>query len=145
MDEELMMKFIVMPYNLNPDGDIYAGWLLSKMDLAGYTACKDYFQGRYVTIAINDTYFKQPVFVGDNLSIYTKIIDIGKTSLHIYIKVCTKRIDDTLKNNDIIVTEGTFKYVHIDNNRMPLVIKKKLKKFGDLKKDFLIFYIFTKS
>lgn len=132
-EQKLMMKIVAMPCNTNPNGDIFGGWLLSQMDLAGYSACKDFYPGRYVTIAIHDTFFKQPVFVGDNLTIYTKIREIGRTSIQIVIKTYLDRINNPeTKQNNILVTEGVFKYVHINKDRYPLAIPEKVKKYGDL-------------
>jgi acyl-CoA thioesterase YciA len=132
-EKKTMMRIVAMPCNTNPNGDIFGGWILSQMDLAGYTACKDFYPGRYVTIAINDTVFKQPIFVGDILTIYTKIVDIGRTSITIEICTYLDRINSpATKQNDIIVTEGIFKYVHINDERYPIPIPEKIKKYGDL-------------
>lgn len=134
--QKVMMKIVAMPCNTNPNGDIFGGWLLSQMDLAGYSACKDYYPGRYVTIAINDTFFKQPVFVGDNLTIYTQIVEVGNTSIKIDIQVYLDRVNSPeTKLNNILVTEGLFKYVHINKDRYPLSIPEKIKKYGDLSID----------
>ena len=127
------MKIVAMPCNTNPNGDIFGGWLLSQMDLAGYSACKDFYPGRYVTIAINDTFFKQPVFVGNILTIYTQITNVGRTSITVHIHTYLDRINNPeTKQNHIMVTEGVFKFVHIDEDRLPMPIPDLVKKYSDL-------------
>lgn len=120
-DYNLCIQVIAMPCNTNSNGDIFGGWLLSQMDLAGSVECQRYFPGRYVTITIDKMIFSKPVKVGDLLSIYCKIKTIGNTSITVDI---LSKIKKSLTNEVIEVTKGIFKYVHIDKNNMPLSISK---------------------
>ena len=117
----LCIQVIPMPCDTNANGDIFGGWLLSQMDLAGGVECKRYFPGRYVTITIDKMVFTKPVKVGDILTIYCKIVNIGKTSITIDILA---KIKKSLTNETIEVTKGIFKYVCIDENHKPLKISK---------------------
>ena len=112
-DYKLCYKVIPMPCDTNSCGDIFGGWLLSQMDLAGVVMCKEYSYGRYVTITIDEMLFKKPVKVGDILEIYCKIIKIGNTSICVNIKVKTTNLE---KNITSIVTQGNFKYVKINKD-----------------------------
>jgi acyl-CoA thioesterase YciA len=120
-DYNLCIQVIPMPCNTNENGDIFGGWLLSQMDLAGCIECKNYYSGRYVTITIDKMVFKQPVQVGDLLSIYCKMINIGNTSITVDIISKIKKMDT---KELIEVTRGVFKYVCIDNEKKPKRIKK---------------------
>ena len=117
----LCIQVIPMPCDTNANGDIFGGWLLSQMDLAGCVECKRYFPGRYVTITIDKMVFTKPVNVGDILTIYCKIINIGKTSITIDILAKVKK---SLTNETVEVTKGIFKYVCIDKNNKPKLLDK---------------------
>ena len=135
INSQLMLKRMVMPSDLNPDGDIFSGWVLSQMDLAGIQACKEHYLGRYVTIAIDDTCFKHPLLVGDVISIYTEIIEVGTTSIkvliHCYKKVKNNNINlNNVDTDAILITNGVFKYVHVDSNRFPLKIPVKVQRYS---------------
>ena len=117
----LCIQVIPMPCDTNANGDIFGGWLLSQMDLAGCVECKRYFPGRYVTITIDKMVFTKPVNVGDILTIYCKIINIGKTSITIDILAKVKK---SLTNETVEVTKGIFKYVCIDENHKPKLLDK---------------------
>ncbi len=115
------LRSIAMPADTNPSGDIFGGWLLSQMDLAGGSVAMRKVKNRVVTIGIEAMNFHLPVFVGDEVSCYTKIVSIGNTSITVYIESWVKR---GLSNEKIKVTEGNFTYVSIDANRKPTPIKK---------------------
>ena len=117
----LCIQVIPMPCDTNANGDIFGGWLLSQMDLAGSVECKRYFPGRYVTITIDKMLFSKPVKVGDILTIYCKIINIGNTSITVDILA---KIKKSLSNETFEVTKGIFKYVCIDENHKPMKISK---------------------
>ena len=120
----LCIQVIPMPCDTNANGDIFGGWLLSQMDIAGCVECKRYFPGRYVTITIDKMVFTKPVNVGDILTIYCKIINIGKTSITIDIlaKVKKSLLNKTVET--VEVTKGIFKYVCIDENHKPKLLDK---------------------
>ena len=115
----LCIQVIAMPCNTNANGDIFGGWLMSQMDLAGCVECKRHFPGRYVTITVDKMVFSKPVKVGDLLSIYCKINTIGNSSITIDILA---KIKKSLTNEIIDVTQGIFKYVYIDEYHKPKCI-----------------------
>ena len=120
----LCIQVIPMPCDTNANGDIFGGWLLSQMDLAGCVECKRYFPGRYVTITIDKMVFTKPVNVGDILTIYCKIINIGKTSITIDILAKVKKSLPNEIVETVEVTKGIFKYVCIDENHKPKLLDK---------------------
>ena len=120
-DYNLCIQVIAMPCNTNANGDIFGGWLMSQMDLAGSVECKRNCPGRYVTITVDKIVFSKPVKVGDLLSIYCKIKTIGNSSITIDILAKVKK---SLTNDIIDVTQGIFKYVYIDEYHKPICINK---------------------
>ena len=121
----LSISVFAMPSCINSTGDIFGGWLLSQMDLAGIIECKNHDPGKYVTIAIDKMKFVKHVSIGDLIKIYTKIEKIGNTSITIFMKAYVDRMDN---NEEIEVTNGLFTYVKIDDNRKPITIFKDDKK-----------------
>jgi len=113
---EPCLRAIAMPADTNPSGDIFGGWLLSQMDLAGSTVATRRAKGRVATVAVTSMVFRQPVFVGDELSCYGKISKIGRTSITVSVESWVRRGVGT---EAIKVTEGLFTYVAIDGNRRP--------------------------
>ncbi|HUC51397.1 MAG TPA: acyl-CoA thioesterase [Xanthobacteraceae bacterium] len=107
-----------MPADTNPHGDIFGGWLLCQMDLAGATVATRRAGGRVVTIAITAMVFHRPVCVGDEVSCYASVAKIGNTSLTIKIESWARRARgaDTVP---IKVTEGLFTYVKVDADGRP--------------------------
>ena len=119
-DMNLSISVFAMPSCINSNGDIFGGWLLSQMDLAGIIECKKYSPGKYVTIAIDKMKFVKHVSIGQLVKIYTKIEKIGNTSITIFMKAFVDRLDN---KEQIEVTNGLFTYVKIDDNRKPINIK----------------------
>ena len=115
-DHNLCIQVVAMPKDSNSSGDIFGGWLLSQMDLAGLVECKKKHPGRYVTITVDKMIFKKPVYIGDLLSIYCKIINIGNTSITVSIIAKVKR---SMTNEILTVTSALFKYVHISEDKKP--------------------------
>tara|TARA_Y100000590_G_scaffold387439_1_gene461024 strand:+ start:78 stop:434 length:357 start_codon:yes stop_codon:yes gene_type:complete len=111
-----------MPSCINNNGDIFGGWLLSQMDLAGIIECKKKSPGKYVTIAIDKMKFVKHVSVGDLIKIYTKVEKVGNTSITIYMEAYVDRLEN---KKEIQVTNGLFTYVKIDNKRNPIKIIEK--------------------
>ncbi len=107
---------IAMPADANPNGDIFGGWLLSQMDLAGAIIAKEQCQGRVVTISVDKMTFHKPVFIGDQVSCYCNLERIGNTSMTVFIETWVRR---QVSGDEIKVTEGRFTYVAIDENRNP--------------------------
>ena len=116
----LTIRTVAMPADTNPNGQIFGGWLMSQMDLAGGTHAFQRTRGRVVTVAVDAMEFHQPVHVGDELTCYTDIIRIGRTSLAIRVEAWVRR--RCLDANQLKVTSATFTYVAIDENgkKMPV-------------------------
>ena len=116
---ELAIRVVAMPKDTNPAGDVFGGWLLSQMDLAGGVFCRKIAKGRVVTVKIESTTFNAPVFIGDTLCCYVSLVKIGRTSITTYIEAYVNR---DFEDTRIKVTEGEFKYVKMDENRKPTPI-----------------------
>jgi len=113
---EPALRTIAMPADTNPNGDIFGGWLLSQMDLAGGTVAVKRANGRVATVAVDGMQFHLPVFVGDEVSSYASIRRVGRTSIAVDIEVwaCRHRTGE-----QVLVTRGTFTYVAIGDDRRP--------------------------
>ncbi len=116
---EIMIRTLAMPADTNPAGDIFGGWLMSQMDLAGGMAAGVAAQGRVVTVAVDGMTFHKPVRVGDELTCYTRLLRTGRTSLAIKVEAWVRR-RSTLE--PVKVTEGTFTFVAIDEAGRPRVL-----------------------
>jgi acyl-CoA thioesterase YciA len=113
---EPALRAIAMPADANPWGDIFGGWLLSQMDLAGGTVATRRAKGRTATVAITAMTFHRPVFVGDEVTCYCEIIKVGTTSITVKVESWVRR---GVGNEQIEVTEGIFTYVAIGDDRRP--------------------------
>jgi acyl-CoA thioesterase YciA len=113
---EPALRAIAMPADANPNGDIFGGWLLSQMDLAGGTVATRRAKGRVVTVAITAMTFHRPVFIGDEVSCYVEIVTVGRTSITVKIESWVRR---GRSDEMIEVTEGIFTYVAVDAERRP--------------------------
>lgn len=102
-----------MPSDVNGNGDIFGGWVLSQMDIAGGVAASRYMQSRCVTRAIEAMTFEAPIRIGDIVSLYTEITRAGKSSVTVHIDCYVQR---RFGNDTIKVTEGDFVFVAIDEN-----------------------------
>ncbi len=111
---EPIIRTIAMPYDTNPEGDIFGGWLVSQMDLAAATVAFRLAQGRCVTVGIEGVKFISPVFVGDEVSLFAMVVKTGRTSIQVFVEAWRRRRDGAAANK---VTEGTFTFVAIDENR----------------------------
>ena len=111
----LAIRTIAMPADTNPSGDIFGGWLVSQMDLAGAYVAKDHVNERLVTVAIDKLEFINPVHVGDFICCYTDIIKLGTTSITINVESWAIGTDKQRR----IVTEGQFIYVSVDKDGRP--------------------------
>ncbi len=118
---ELTVRISAMPADTNANGDIFGGWVLSRMDQAGGIAGVERARGRVVTIAVEGMTFIRPVRVGDVLEVYTEVESIGRTSMKIHIEAWARRF----KTHDAEkVTDATFTFVAIDDHGKPRVIPK---------------------
>ena len=110
------IRVLAMPADTNPNGDIFGGWLLSQMDVAGGSAAVTRAQGRVATVAIDAMTFHKPVSVGDVVSVYATVTKVGRTSLAVHVQAWARRARGELEE---LVTQGTFTYVAIDDDRKP--------------------------
>lgn len=114
--DELFIQAAAMPVDTNPNGDIFGGWLLSQMDIAGGIAARSHSGGRTVTIAVESMTFKKPIQVDDVVSCYADLEKVGRTSMTFLIEVWTLRRDSFVREK---VTEGVFTYVAIGPDGKP--------------------------
>lgn len=117
----LVGRVIAMPADTNPEGDIFGGWLLAHMDLAGATPAFELAQGRCVTVALDAMVFHQPVAVGDEVSLYATVVKAGRTSVRVHVEAW-KRSRNVAHAEAMRVTEGVFTYVAIGADRKPRVL-----------------------
>lgn len=113
---EPALRAIAMPADANPNGDIFGGWLLAQMDLAGGNVAKQRAKGRVATVGLERMAFHLPVFVGDEVSCYAAIQRIGRTSITVAVETWVRRGDG---DERLKVTQGLFTYVAIDSGRKP--------------------------
>ena len=121
-DEELVLKVIPMPADSNANGDIFGGWVMAQVDLAGSVIPARYAQGRMATVAVNQFIFKQPVRIGDILSFFSALTRIGRTSITVQVEVYAERYDT--QGHYIKVTEASLTYVAIDDHGRPRAIDR---------------------
>jgi acyl-CoA thioesterase YciA len=122
IDKELVLKVIPMPGDCNANGDIFGGWVMAQVDLAGSVIPARHTQGRMATVAVNEFIFKQPVRVGDILSFFSEVTRIGRTSVTVKVEVFAERFRSQGKY--IKVTEALVTYVAIDEQGRPREITK---------------------
>lgn len=113
---EPTVKIIAMPKDANSDGDIFGGWILSMMDMAGGIAARKRAGSRVVTVAMDKVVFHKPVYVGDCVECHAKVVKVGNTSLTIHVETYVER---KLTNVEEKVTEGTFFFVALGEDRKP--------------------------
>ena len=121
-DMELVLKVIPMPADTNANGDIFGGWVMAQVDLAGSVIPARHTMGRMATVAVNEFVFKQPVRLGDILSFYSKLVRIGRTSVTVEVEVFAERIRK--QGEYVKVTEATLTYVAIDDSGRPRAIAR---------------------
>jgi acyl-CoA thioesterase YciA len=121
-DQELVLKVIPMPADCNANGDIFGGWVMAQVDLAGAVLPARHARGRFATVAVNEFIFKQPVRVGDILSFFSRVVKLGNTSITVSVEVFAERWNE--QGQYIKVTDATLTYVAIDKDGKPRVIPK---------------------
>ena len=120
-DKEPTLRLVPMPSDTNAAGDIFGGWIMSQVDIAGSIVAHRAANGRVVTVAVNEFQFHQPVYVGDLVSCYAEVVKTGRTSLTIFVEVFAERrrgIEECIK-----VTEATLTFVAIDESGQPRPVK----------------------
>ena len=115
-NETVLTKTVAMPADTNPNGDIFGGWLLSQMDVAGGILAKKIAKGRVATVAIEGMKFLLPVKVGDTVTCYGSILKTGNSSISINLRVTAQGLESKRPQD---VTNGTFIYVAIDLDGKP--------------------------
>ena len=120
-DRKPALRIMAMPRDANPSGDIFGGWVMSQVDMAGGIIAAKLANNRVVTVAVDEFVFKQPVFVGDLVSCYGELVRVGKTSITILIEVWVERKGDN--RSPIKVTEATLVYVTVYKNGRPIPVK----------------------
>ncbi|MCH9644844.1 MAG: acyl-CoA thioesterase [Gammaproteobacteria bacterium] len=118
---DLAIRTLAMPANTNPDGDIFGGWVVSQMDLAGLSVARKYCHSRAVTVAIDSMVFLNPVHVGDFICCHARMLKTGRTSMTIAIEVWAIGDEDSPHRQ---VTEGIFTFVAVDEKGIPKPIEK---------------------
>jgi acyl-CoA thioesterase YciA len=114
---ELVMRVMPLPADANANGDIFGGWIMAQVDLAGAVLPARIARGRIATVAVNEFVFKQPVSVGDLLSFYARVLKVGRTSITVQVVVHAERNPADL--HVVKVTEAKLTYVAIDANGQP--------------------------
>jgi len=122
-DQQATLRIVAMPADTNSAGDIFGGWIMSQVDIAGSILAHQKAEGRVATVAVQSFTFLKPVFVGDVVSCYTRVNKIGHTSITIDVTVYAER-DHSLKGCEK-VAEGILTYVAIDEHRQPRPIPVK--------------------
>jgi len=118
---DLCIRTLAMPADTNANGDIFGGWLLSQMDVGGGVFASKVAKSRTVTVAIEAMNFRKAVYVGDLVSVHANLVRIGRTSVTVHLEAWVVRRKET---RPILVTDGNFTYVSIDDDGRPRVIPK---------------------
>jgi acyl-CoA thioesterase YciA len=118
---DLCIRTLAMPADTNANGDIFGGWLLSQMDIGGGVFASKAAKSRTVTVAIEAMNFRKAVYVGDLVSVYANLVRIGRTSLTVHLEAWALR---RREEKPILVTDGHFTYVSIDDDGRPRVISR---------------------
>jgi len=116
---ELVLRMMPMPADANANGDIFGGWIMAQVDLAGSVLPSRVSRGRVTTVAVNEFVFKQPVSVGDLLSFYAQVTRLGRTSITVHVEVVAER--NPADPQIVKVTEANLTYVAIDRDGKPRV------------------------
>jgi acyl-CoA thioesterase YciA len=114
---EPVLRVVPMPADANQHGDIFGGWIMSQVDIAGGVLAARHARGRVATIAVNSFQFKQPVFIGDVLSFYADVMRVGNTSITVNVEVYAQRNPTDIET--VKVTEATLTYVATGPDRRP--------------------------
>ncbi len=118
--KEPTLRVVPMPADANQNGDIFGGWIMAQVDIAGSIAAVRLAKGRVATVAVNSFQFKQPVFMGDLVSFYAEVVRVGRTSITVNVEVYAQRKPE--REEVVKVTEATLTYVAVDENRRPRVV-----------------------
>jgi len=114
---EPVLRVVPMPADVNQHGDIFGGWIMAQVDIAGGVVAARRARGRVATVAVNSFTFKQPVLVGDLVTFYAEITKVGRTSVTVAVEVFAQRNPDDLVT--VKVTEASLTYVAVGADRRP--------------------------
>jgi acyl-CoA thioesterase YciA len=116
-DEQPVLRIVPMPADTNAHGTIFGGWVMSQVDIAGSIPAWERAQGPVVTVAVNSFVFREPVFVGDLVSFYARVLKVGRTSITVDVEVFAQR---KREGREVVkVTEAQLTYVAVDEKRQP--------------------------
>ncbi|GJH07390.1 acyl-CoA thioesterase [Caballeronia novacaledonica] len=119
-EKHVALRVVPQPSDANVHGDVFGGWIMAQVDIAGSIPASRRANGRVATVAVNSFLFKHPVFVGDLLSFYADIVKTGNTSVTVSVEVWAQRMN--LAEEVVKVTEATLTYVATDRDRRPRVL-----------------------
>ncbi len=128
-DRQPTVRILAMPAHTNPNGNIFGGWIMAQMDVAGSVVAVEYAGGRVATVAVTSMKFHKPVFVGDLVSCFAQIQKVGSTSITVKVEVFVQRARDGRLLTDK-VTEAVIIYVAIDDNGKPRQLPERGPDFG---------------
>jgi acyl-CoA thioesterase YciA len=117
---EPVLRVVPMPADANSTGDIFGGWIMSQVDIAGSIPALRLAKGRVATVAVKSFVFKQPVLIGDLVSFYAEVVKVGRTSVTVDVEVFAQR--GVPEEVTVKVTEATLTYVAVDQNRKPRAV-----------------------
>jgi acyl-CoA thioesterase YciA len=117
---EPVLRVIPLPADANYTGDIFGGWIMSQVDLAGSVPAMRLAEGRVATVAVNSFVFRKPVLVGDLVSFYAEVVRVGRTSITVNVEVYAQRRPE--REQSVKVTEATLTYVAVDEQRRPRTV-----------------------
>ena len=120
-NKHLSLRTIAMPADANPSEDIFGGWIMAQMDLAGAIYASYIVKGRLVTVAVDSMNFHLPVFIGDQVSCFCETMSIGTTSISVHIEAWVRR--KHAQAEYLKVTEAKYTYVSINKNRRPVPLE----------------------
>ena len=120
-DEQPVLRIVPMPADTNAHGTIFGGWVMSQVDIAGSIPAWERAQGPVVTVAVNSFIFKEPVFVGDVVSFYARVLKVGRTSITVDVEVFSQR-GRSGSREAVKVTEAQLTYVAVDDRRQPRAV-----------------------
>lgn len=116
-ERQLVLRVMPMPADANANGDIFGGWIMAQVDIAGSVLPARISRGRVTTVAVNEFVFKQPVSIGDLLSFYATVTRVGRSSITVHVEVMAERDPENL--HVVKVTEANLTYVAIDREGKP--------------------------
>lgn len=115
----LVLRTLAMPKDTNPSGDIFGGWILAQMDVAGGLMASEIAQGRTVTVSVDKMVFEKPVRMGDTICVHAELLRVGNSSMDIKLEVWARQLVGAYEAGRQLVTEGVFRYVAVDEQRKP--------------------------